>query len=153
MILKQKKIKFKRRTKFNHNIWAKPTMCETSRGSPFKLSLPKFKKHQMNTWLQSADSDDDDDDDVDDDDTDDDDDVNDDFNDTDDYDTDDYNDVGDDADDNDGDDDDDDDDDNGDTDDDYGDDGKDDDCNDVDKSVPVQKNLSRQTVTCCILRL
>ena len=152
MILKQKKIKFKRRTKFNHNIWAKPTMCETSRGSPFKLSLPKFKKHQMNTWLQSADSDDDDDDDdVDDDDTDDDDDVNDDFNDTDDYDTDDYNDVGDDADDNDGDDDD--DDDNGDTDDDYDDDGKDDDCNDVDKSVPVQKNLSRQTVTCCILRL
>ena len=93
-------------------------MCETSRGSPFKLSLPKFKKHQMNTWLQSADSDDD------------------------------------------GDDDDDDDDDNGDTDDDddetnddYDDDGKDDDCNDVDKPVPVQKNLSRQTLTCCILRL
>ena len=60
------------------------------------------------------------------------------------------------------DDDDDDDDDNGDTDDDddddetnddYDDDGKDDDCNDVDKPVPVQKNLSRQTVTCCILRL
>ena len=80
-------------------------MCETSRGSPFKLSLPKFKKHQMNTWLQSADSDDDGDDDDDE------------------------------------------------TNDDYDDDGKDDDCNDVDKPVPVQKNLSRQTVTCCILRL
>ena len=95
-------------------------MCETSRGSPFKLSLPKFKKHQTNTWLQSADSDDDGDDDDDDDD---------DNGDTDD------------------------DDDDDETNDDYDDDGKDDDCNDVDKPVPVQKNLSRQTVTCCILRL
>ena len=41
-----------------------------------------------------------------------------------------------------------------DSDDDYDDDdGKDDVYNDVDKSVPVQKNLSRQTVTCCILTL
>ena len=41
-----------------------------------------------------------------------------------------------------------------DSDDDYDDDdGKDDVYNDVDKSVPVQKNLPRQTVTCCILTL